>query len=99
MALRVWCDFVCVGVVGVGALVVGQSKIESEFPPSVRLTPATFPQGGRLISGSCFAVSNLASPFGWEVGPLGLGGGELACGVVWPLEFDAVYLDGSRWAW
>ena len=34
---------------GVGALVVGQSKIESEFPPSVRLTPATFPQGGRLL--------------------------------------------------
>ena len=55
-------------------MVVGQSKFESEFPPSVRLTPATFPQGGRLISGSCFAVSNLASPFGWEVGPLGLGG-------------------------
>ena len=59
MALRVWCDFVCVGVVGVGALVVGQSKIESEFPPSVRLTPATFPQGGRLFWGSCFAVAGL----------------------------------------
>ena len=47
----------CTVVVGIGALVVGQSRIESEFPPSVRLTPATFPQGGRLISGSCFAVA------------------------------------------
>ena len=36
----------CFAVAGVGALVVGQSRIESEFPPSVRLTPATFPQGG-----------------------------------------------------
>ena len=44
-----------------------------------------------------FAVSNLASPFGWEVGPLGLGGGELACGIVWPLGFGAVFLNGSRW--
>ena len=31
----------CTVVVGIGALVGGQSKIESEFPPSVRLTPAT----------------------------------------------------------
>ena len=35
-------------------------------------------------------MSTLASPFGWEVGPLGLGGGELACGVVWPCAFGAV---------
>ncbi len=35
-------------------------------------------------------VSILASPFGWEVGPLGLGGGELACGGVWPCAFGAV---------
>ena len=83
-----------------------QSWFESEFPPSVRLTPATFPQGGRLFVFAhafldasrkggfwfCtgFAVSNLASPFGWEVGPLGLGGGELACGGVWPFGFGAV---------
>ena len=33
-----------------GALVVKQSKIESEFPPSVRHSPATFPQGGRLLA-------------------------------------------------
>ena len=42
-----------------GALVVEQSKIESEFPPSVRHSPATFPQGGRLILGSCFAVAGI----------------------------------------
>ena len=35
-------------------------------------------------------VSILASPFGWEVGPLGLGGGEFACGVVWPCVVSAV---------
>ena len=57
MALRVWCGFVCVVVVG--ALVVGQSKFESEFPPSVRLTPATFPQGGRLFG---FAHAFLDAP-------------------------------------
>ena len=44
-----------------------------------------------------FAVSNLASPFGWEVGPLGLGEGELACGVVWPSMCNAVCLNGSCW--
>ena len=81
----------CTVVVGVGALVGTQSIFVSEFPPSVRLTPATFPQGGRLLVFAhafldaprkggfwfctCFAVSNLASPFGWEVGPLGLGVG------------------------
>ena len=56
---------------------------------------------GRAAFSFCtgFAVSNLASPFGWEVGPLGLGGGELACGIVWSLGFGAVYLNGSRWAW
>ena len=36
-----------------------QSKIESEFPPSVAYG-ATFPQGGRLISGSCFAVAGIS---------------------------------------
>ena len=46
-----------------GALVVEQSKIESEFPPSVRHSPATFPQGGRLISGSCFAVAGVVGMF------------------------------------
>ena len=39
----------CTVVVGVGALVGTQSRFVSEFPPSVRLTPATFPQGGRLF--------------------------------------------------
>ena len=58
-----------------------------------------FPRGAAFSFCTGFAVRNLASPFGWEVGPLGLGGGELACGVVWPLGFDAVYLHGSRWAW
>ena len=33
-----------------GALVGEQSRIECEFPPSVRLTPATFPQRGRLLA-------------------------------------------------
>ena len=62
----------CTVVVGVGALVGTQSIFVSEFPPSVRLTPATFPQGGRLLvfahafldaprgtafSGPCFAVA------------------------------------------
>ena len=49
--------------------------------------------GGRPGAwGGCtsFTVSTLASPFGWEVGSLGLGGGELACGVVWPYAFSAV---------
>ena len=32
-----------------------------------------------------------------EVGPLGLGEGELDCGIVWPFGFDAVYLRG--WSW
>ena len=36
--------------VGIGALVGGQSRIECEFPPSVRHSPATFPQGGRLLA-------------------------------------------------
>ena len=49
----------CTVVVGVGALVGTQSRFVSEFPPSVRLTPATFPQGGRLIFGSCFAVAGI----------------------------------------
>ena len=56
--------------------------------------------GGRPGAwGGCtsFTVSTLASPFGWEVGSLGLGGGELACGVVWPYAFSAVFLNGSRW--
>ena len=48
-----------------GALVVKQSIYESEFPPSVRLTPATFPQGGRLSFGSCFAVAGVV---GWDLG-------------------------------
>ena len=49
----------CTVVVGVGALVGTQSIFVSEFPPSVRLTPATFPQGGRLIFGSYFAVAGI----------------------------------------
>ena len=91
--------FIWTVVVGVGALVVGQSRFVSEFPPSTADAVPLPPRGTAFGFCTCFAVSNLASPFGWEVGPLGLGGGELACGVVWPLEFDAVYLDGSRWAW
>ena len=85
-------------MVVVGALVVGQSSLVSEFPPSVRLTPATSdaelvplgaPRKGGFWFCTGFAVSNLASPFGWEVGPLGLGGGELACGIVWPCVCSA----------
>ena len=49
----------CTVVVGVGALVGTQSRFVSEFPPSVRLTPATFPQGGRLFG---FAHAFLDAP-------------------------------------
>ena len=77
------------GVLGLVARLGGSLglRASSPLPPLAR---SPFPQRGRLISGSCFAVSNLASPFGWEVGPLGLGGGELACGGVWPCAFSAV---------
>jgi hypothetical protein len=95
--------FFCTAVVGVGALAVRQSRIESEFPPSVRLTPATFPQGGRLISGSCFAVAmftcflykykrgsyNKPRPLGRGGTRKGVGEGELACGIVWPCVCSA----------
>ena len=38
---------------------------------------------GRAAFSFCtgFAVRNLASPFGWEVGPLGLGGGSSLAGL------------------
>ena len=49
-----------------GALVVEQSKIESEFPPSVRHSPATFPQGGRLL-GFAYALwgGSKGTAFSW----------------------------------
>ena len=65
-------EFICV-VVGVGALVGGQSQVASEFPPSIRLTPATSdaklvplgaPKGTAFGFCTCFTVNNLASPFG-----------------------------------
>ena len=56
----------CTVVVGVGALVGGQSRIESEFPPSVRHSPASFPQGGRLFRGSCFAVAGIGGEVGGQ---------------------------------
>ena len=39
-----------------------------------------------------------------EVGPLGLGEGELACGIVWPYAFSAILfawleLGWVRWLW
>ena len=43
--------FICVVVVG--ALVVGQSKFEREFPPS--------PKGDGFFSGSCFAVAGVGA--------------------------------------
>ena len=39
------------------------------------------PKGDGFWFCTGFAVSNLASPFGWEVGPLGLGGGSSLAGV------------------
>ena len=73
-----------------GGEVVRQSWFESEFPPSTAAAVPLPPKGDGFWFCTGFAVSNLASPFGWEVGPLGLGGGELACGGVWPFGFGAV---------
>ena len=42
-----------------------------------------------------FAVSNLSSPFGWEVGPLGLGGGSSLAGVYGPSDLVLFCLRGE----
>ena len=83
-------------VVGLGGEVGMQSIFVSEVPPSTADAVPLPPKGTAFGFCTCFAVSNLASPFGWEVGPLGLGGGELACGVVWPCAFSAVLF---AWLW
>ena len=63
-------------VVGLGGEVGMQSIFVSEFPPSTADAVPLPPKGTAFGFCTCFAVSNLASPFGWEVGPLGLGGGS-----------------------
>ena len=48
----------------------------------------------RLVRFICL-VHKMSLALWGEVGPLGLGEGELAYGVVWSSGFDAVYLRGS----
>ena len=55
--------FICVVVVG--ALVVGQSKFESEFPPSVACR-RHLPPRGTAFSGSCFAVAGVGALVGGQ---------------------------------
>ena len=65
----------CTVVVGVGALVGTQSRFVSEFPPSVKHSPATFPQGGRLLAfayalwrgskGTAFSWAPASQSLGW----------------------------------
>ena len=94
--------------------VVRQSIFVSEFPPSVILSDATFPQGGtaflmasaaQLLKGCLcrqwFMVMKLCAhipmppPLGGRWAREGSVGGELACRVVWPFGFGAVFLNGN----
>ncbi len=73
--------FIWTVVVGVGALVVGQSRFVSEFPPSTA-DAVPLPPRGTAFSGPCFAVAGIG---GEVVGslfmkaslPLWVGGGPV----------------------
>ena len=74
MALHVWCGLFA-WCVGIGALVVGQSRIESEFPPSPKgdgsfRAPALQSLGWvARLGGSLYLRASLPSLSLWDISP------------------------------